>query len=406
MDVKRKTSVAVVSPFLDKSHGTERITIEWLSHLPIEFEIHVYSQRVEDFDPSQFTLHRIPKLPGPHLFNFLWWIAANHIWRHWDRRFRGLQHDLVFSAGANCFDADAICVHIVFAEYSRRVAPELKYVRNRIWDWPRLLHRKLYYRIAGYVERCAYLRRGTTLVVSSRKTAGELKQYFGRTAGIPVLYLGLDHSAFNPATRTALRERARRTLSLSQDQFTLILVGNDWRNKGVPVLLEALTRLRDLPVGLLIVSREDQSACSNFVREKGLEDRVRLLPPRRDIEFYYAVADAYVGPSLQDSYGIPPAEAMACGLPVIVSSAAGVSEIVTDGVDGLILHDPTDASALAALIRHLYEDQEFGNWLGTNATEMTRQYTWARNGGELAAIFDEILRCKARSAAQTLTQES
>ena len=65
--IKPKARLAVVSPFLDKRHGSERITIEWLSHLPDEFDIHVYSQRVEDFDQSKFTWHRIPKLPGPHL---------------------------------------------------------------------------------------------------------------------------------------------------------------------------------------------------------------------------------------------------------------------------------------------------------------------------------------------------
>ena len=52
---KPKPRLAVVSPFLDKRQGSERITIEWLSHLPDEFDIHVYSQRVEDFDESKFT---------------------------------------------------------------------------------------------------------------------------------------------------------------------------------------------------------------------------------------------------------------------------------------------------------------------------------------------------------------
>ena len=117
----------------------------------------------------------------------------------------------------------------------------------------------------------------------------------------------------------------------------MILVGNDWRNKGVLTLLEALERLRDLPIKLFIVSREDLSVCLRFVKEKKLESRVHFLAPRKDIEFYYAAADAYVGPSLQDSYAMPPAEAMACGLPVIVSASAGVSEIITDGIDGLIL---------------------------------------------------------------------
>ena len=403
--IKRKPRLAVVSPFLDKRHGSERITIEWLSHLPDEFDIHVYSQRVEDFDESKFTWHRIPKLPGPHLLNFLWWLAANRLWRYWDGRFRGLRHDLVFSAGANCLDADAICVHIVFAEYIRQVRGEMNFLRNPIWEWPRLVHRKLYYRVAVSLERRAYKNCETKLVVYSRKTVRELERFYGRADRIPVLHLGLDHSVFNTMVRAALRGRAREALKIPQDQFTLILVGNDWRNKGVPALLDAVSYLRDLPIGLLIVSREDQSSCRRLVTEKKLEDRVLFLPPRKDIEFYYAAADAYAGPSLQESYGIPPAEAMACGLPVIVSAAAGVSEIVTDGVDGMVLDDPTDAVKLGTMIRHLYEDKELCKRIGHKASETARRYTWESNGRELAKIFEEIFQRKSGLAARTLTQE-
>ena len=404
--IKRKPRLAVVSPFLDKRHGSERITIEWLSHLPDEFDPHVYSQRVEDFDESKFTWHRIPKLAGPHLLNFLWWLGANRLWRYWDGRFRSLRHDLVFSAGANCLDADAICVHIVFAEYTRQVRGGMSFLRNPLWEWPRLLHRRLYYGISVLMEGRAYKNCETKLIVYSRKTARELKQFYGRTDRIPVLHLGLDHSAFNTVVRAVLRGRAREELKLAENQFTLILVGNDWRNKGVPVLLDALAHLRDLPVVLLIVSREDQSSCQGLITEKKLDDRVFFLPPRKDIEFYYAAADAYAGPSLQESYGIPPAEAMACGLPVIVSSAAGVSEIVTDDVDAMVLDDPTDADKLATMIRRLYEDKELRNRLGNKACETARRYTWDRNGHDLAVILEEILQRKARPGIQTLTQES
>jgi len=396
----------VVSPFLDKKHGSERIIVEWLSHLSDEFEIHVYSQQVEDFDRTKFTWHRIPKLPGPHLLNFLWWVAANRLWRDWDQRFRRLRHNLVFSSGANCLDADVICVHIIFAKYVRQVRSEMNFARNLTWEWPRLLHRKLYYRISVFMEDRAYKNRATALVVNSRKTVGELKQFFGRADHIPVLHVGLDHDVFNTATRAKLREPARSALAIPQNQFVLILVGNDWRNKGVPVLLNALAGLRDRPIRLLIVTGEDLSACRRLVTKKALDDRVFFLPPRKDIEFYYAAADAYVGPSLQDSYGIPPAEAMACGLPVIVSSAAGVSEIVTNGVDGMILDDPKDATKLATMIQRLYEAQEFRDRLGVKAAETARQYTWERNGRDLSAIFEEIVRRKAQADMQTLTQES
>jgi len=100
--------VAVVSPFIDKRHGTERHLAEWLPRLANRYEIHLYSQRVEDMDLSNIVFHPIPRIPGPHLFNYLWLFAANHFCRWRDRRFRGLIYDLLFTPGINCLDADVI----------------------------------------------------------------------------------------------------------------------------------------------------------------------------------------------------------------------------------------------------------------------------------------------------------
>lgn len=399
--MKRKCRLAFVSPFLDKRHGTERRVVEWISYLADTYEIHIYSQRVEEVDLSKVAWHRIPKLPGPHLFDFIWWFAANHAWRWFDRQFRGLRYDLVFSPGANCLDADVVSVHILFSDYVREVRERLRLARNAPRAWPRVLHRRLYYSLAMYLERRVYRDPRKTLIVISRVAGASLEKLSGR-GGFLVLYAGIDHKTFNTERCVALRQIARQKLELSQNQFALLLVGNDWRNKGVPVLLEALDHLRDLPIHLFVVSREDSSACRDLVKEKRLEDRLHFLAPRDDIEFYYAAADAYTGPSLQDAYAMPPAEAMACGLPVIVSAAAGVSEIITDGVDGLILSDPKDATALAAMIRKLYEDEATRTRLGERAAVTTQKYTWQRNGQELAAILRDVLRRKAPPATETL----
>jgi UDP-glucose:(heptosyl)LPS alpha-1,3-glucosyltransferase len=184
------------------------------------------------------------------------------------------------------------------------------------------------------------------------------------------------------------------------------LIGNDWKNKGLPVLLDSLARLREFPIDILVVGREDPSPYRTIAHERGMTNRVHFFLPRSDVEFYYAAADAYAGPSLEDTFAQPPAEAMACGLPVIVSQTNGASEIITDGIDGFILKDPMDSNALAAMIRRLYEDRELRATIGEKAAEITRQYTWERNGRELAAIFEEILRRKSRPAEQTLVQES
>ena len=400
-----KCRIAIVSPFIDKRHGTERRVAEWTSRLGDDYEVHIYSQRVESLDLTRMRWHRIPRLPGPHLFNFLWWLAANHLWRWWDRRIRGLRHDLVFTPGTNCLDADVISIHIVFAEFCRQVRPELSLRRNPITFWPRLIHRKTYYALVKFLERRLYTDPRISLILIAQKTAEDLKRFYGREDALPVVYMGIDHKTFNPEARTQLRKEMRKHLGLPENLFTLLLIGNDWKKKGLAALVAALRMLKDLPVGLLVAGQDDPSPYRETIRESGLEDRVRFLPPRGDIIRYYAAADAYVGPSLEDTFAQPPAEAMACGLPVITSATNGTAEIITDGVNGLIVRNPADAGELAERIRLLVQDAELCRRLGEQAARSAREYTWERNGAQIRAIFEEALQRK-RLLAQPLSHSS
>ena len=405
-ETKRKPRLAVVSPFLDKGYGTERTVIEWLSNMPDVFEIHVYGQRVEELDPARFIWHRIPMISGPALISFLWWFAANHLYRWWDQRVRGLRYDVVYSPGINCFDADAVSVHIVFAEFLRQAQAELDFRRHPLSSWPRLLHRQLYYRLIIALENRIYRKRETMLVLYAKKTARDLKRFYDRSDSLPILYLGIDHGVFNPRRRASLRDAARRGLGLANDRFNLLLIGNDLRKKGITVLLEAMVRLHHLPIDLLIVGREDPEPFREMVSEKGLDGRVLFWAARKDVEFYYAAADAYVGPSLEDTFALPPAEAMACGMPVVVSAENGTSEIITHEFDGLVLNDSSDSGILSAMILRLFEDGEFRTKLGENASRSAQQFTWERNGHDFARILEEVLQRKSRSSGQELAQLS
>ncbi len=399
-----KPRLAVVSPFLDKSHGTERRVAEWVTQLANTFEIHVYSQQVKDIDLTRIVWHRIPRLPGPHFFNFIWWFLANSLWRFWDRHFRNLPPDLVFSPGVNCLDADAVSVHIVFAEYVAKNEKDISFARHSLTAWPRLLHRRMYYRLVAFLERSIYSRPNLTLILIAGRTSAALKEFYGRDDSCPIVYLGLDHTKFNAEMRLRKRDPARKEIGLADESFAVLLIGNDWRNKGGPVLLDALAAIPDSAIELLVVSRENPAPARAMALDRGLGSRMHFLPPREDVEFYYAAADAYVGPSLEDTFAQPPAEAMACGLPVIVSAANGAAEIITDGVDGLILQNPCDAPALATMIRALRENHAFRSQLAANASRTAQLYTWERNGRELTAIFEKILGRSVRPAAQTLAQ--
>jgi glycosyltransferase involved in cell wall biosynthesis len=107
---------------------------------------------------------------------------------------------------------------------------------------------------------------------------------------------------------------------------------------------------------------------------------------------FYAAADVYVGPSLHDSFALPPAEAMACGLPVITSAQNGGAGMITDGVDGFVLNDPRDTAALAQLLRLLWEQPELRRRMGEWAARTAQHYTWERNARETLAFLAETLR--------------
>lgn len=372
--------VAVVTPFLDKRHGSERCLAEQIGQLKHTFEIHLFTSRVDDIDLTGLHWHRVPWLPAPQLLAFLWWLGANTWVRHQQQRRLGVRFDLTYSAGLNCLDADVITVHIVFADLLAKGlgAP---WSGTPLMHWPRQLHRWLYYQLLRWLEHRAYRSRDTLLLPISHRTQQALRRHFGRQEPMPVLYHGVDRTQFHPDRRRTLRASARAALGLAEEEFTLLLIGNDARSKGFDLACRAIELIPAARLCLLICSGDPLFA------SEPLPPRARLLSPRPDIEFYYAAADALLAPSRQDAFNLPVLEAMACGLPVIVSHAAGVSELLTDGTDALILDPAEDTAQLAALIQRLYRDEALRRRLGCQAAETAQRFSWEANAAQLASYF-------------------
>jgi glycosyltransferase involved in cell wall biosynthesis len=397
--------IAIVSPFIDKRHGTERRVAELISCLADEYEFHIYSPRVEDVDLRRVVWHRIPALPGPHLLAYLWWLLANHVWR-WRDRHRGVVPDLVYSPGINCLDAHAVSVHIVFAGFRERLKDALRLSRNPILSWPRIIHRRLYYRLIAALEPYIYGRAEVCIAAVSKKLAADLKRFYSASSEISVIYNGLDLDCFSPQHRARLRPGSRQALSFRDDEFVLLLIGNDWRNKGLNCLLEAMAQVADPRLRALIVGSDNRRPFLPLISRLGMKERIQFCPLRADVEAYYAAADVYVGPSLDDAFAQPPAEAMACGLPVITSQTNGGSEIITHGCDGLVLEDPADSRGLADMIRNLVNDPGLCNRLGAAAAETASRYTWQQYAAQMRQLFERAARQSSRHNSQRSSQRS
>jgi glycosyltransferase involved in cell wall biosynthesis len=397
--------LAVVSPFLDRQHGTESCVIEQIERLSSEqgWEIHLYSQRVEDVRglgtvsdsheriPSSIIWHKVSGIPGPHLFQYLWWYLANQRTRRRDRHSGAVRADLTYSPGINCPDANVIVVHIVFHEFHARVKSELSLRNVSFPSWPLILHRRLYYRLIMGLEKKIYGNPDIRLIAVSELVAQQLQRYFHR-ADVTVIPNAVDTQKFSPDARNARRGESRAKSQFSESDFVILLIGNDWRKKGLDTLLRAMGELRDLPLQLLVVGKDDPALYRDLVQTPGLTARVRFVKPSPDVLQFYAAADLYAGPSLEDAFNLPILEAMACGLSVIASVNAGASEIIRDGETGLLLRDPHKHEDLAWLLRFACTDPLARERIGTAAAAYVREHcSWDRNADLTRRTLEEAL---------------
>jgi UDP-glucose:(heptosyl)LPS alpha-1,3-glucosyltransferase len=402
--------LAVVSPFLDRQHGTEMCVVEQIERLVQEngWNIDLYCQHVSDLHGVRLASgsaqsqcrsiqwHKVSDIPGPHLLKFIWWFSANH-WQRWrDRRSGRVRADLVYTPGTNCLDADVIMVHIVFHAFYELARGELVLRRVPLKTWPRLLHRKLYYQLIMFLERTIYRNPRVRLVAVSDLIARQLQTYLGRADAV-VIPNTVDIARFNRSTCQARRVGLRQTCHFEENDFVLLLIGNDWKKKGLDSLLRAAARLSDCPLRLMVVGKDDEGFYRSTIQKCGLQERISFKKPAYDVVQFYAMADLYVGPSLEDGFNLPILEAMACGLPVIASIQTGASENIKDGQTGLILSDPQNAELLAQMIRRLYEDDWLRQRIGEAAADFVRaNCSWDQNVERTRQLLEAVYLSRSK----------
>src|SRR5690606_11340944 len=135
----------------------------------------------------------------------------------------------------------------------------------------------------------------------------------------------------------------REELGYGADDWVCLLVARNPLRKGLPTVLKALARL-PASCKLLIVGAN--AATRDFIHKSPahmeLWDRIRLVEETADVSPFYLVADTYVHPTLNDSFGMAPLEAMSFGLPVVLSPGpwCGFAQYVRDGHDAMLLSHP------------------------------------------------------------------
>lgn len=370
----------LVSGDFVKTGGMDRANFALADYLARRgHEVHLVAHRVSEklMAARRVHLHRSPKLAGSY---FVSGPLLDRLGRRWARRI--LQGDgTVLVNGGNCQAEDANWVHYVHAAY----CPDPRRISVRA------AARQLRHRLYCSQERHA-LQRARIIIANSERTRRDLIERLDiPSARIRVVYYGTDPSLFRPAC-AGEREQLRKKLGWSGDRPVVVFVGAPGdRRKGFDVLLKAwqiLCSRSAWDVKLAIVGAGKGRLTSRHqVAPTNLAESLQFLGFRRDVPDILRAADALVAPSRYEAYGLAVQEAICCGLPAVVSAAAGLAERYPPALKGLLVSRPEDAEEVARRI-HSWREQAWAHKTAIDAFgEELRAWTW----DDMAARIQEAI---------------
>jgi len=235
-----------------------------------------------------------------------------------------------------------------------------------------------------------FVRRAAAVIAVSHHTRSDvIERYHIDPAKVHVVYEGID-STFRPAPEA--EQRRIRTL-YSPDAPYLLMVGTLEPRKNHAAAMHALATLRQsgFPHRLLIAGGDGWlfDPIRELPQEMGLADRVQFLGyvPQDDLPGLYSAADCFLLPSLYEGFGFPVLEAMACGAPVVCTSASSVPEVAGNAA---LIVPPHDIAGLANAIRIVLDQPQVAARMRELGLAQSRRFRWETCAAETAQIYRHV----------------
>jgi glycosyltransferase involved in cell wall biosynthesis len=346
--------LALVAHRVDAADGTGGYAFEILKRVSREHKVTLYAASVGPGLPPEVKVVRVPAVPRPAYAMILSFPLAFEAVRR--------RHDVVHAQGWVTSSADVVTAHIVLKAW--RAAARRAGVRA---PWGERL-------FGAFVERreAQLLRSGARqIIVPSARAATDLAHCYGRTRDVTVIPHGFDR-----VVPSASRAAARRRLGLPSNTFVALYVGDP--RKGLRVAIQALDLAER--VHLLVLSH---SAPGSYPRSS----RILWAPRDFTLSEAHAAADVLLHPSIYDTFGLVVAEAMAAGLPVIVSREAGVVELIEHSRSGWVL-ERNDPQAAGAALRVLSAEPALCKRLSEGGRATAARHSWDGAARETLAVYE------------------
>lgn len=352
-------NVGFVTHFYDRAEGTGGYAVELVSRLAREHDVTLYAAAVRTAPPPGVTVVTVPALTTRAYTTIL----------TFPRAFAGVRrrHDVVHAQGWVAGDADVVTSHIVLAAW--RAAARAHGVRPPLGE--RLL--------GGWVARreSALLARARLVIAPSRGAAEDIRVTAGRSTGVVVIPHGCDRAIEPPR-----RGEARRRCGVPVALFTAAYIGD--ARKGLDIAVAALREAAG--VHLLVLSGSDPAPYRRLAAELCVEERLHFAAPDATAADVFGAADVVVQPTIYDTFGMVVGEALALGIPVVVSDRAGAAELIQNDVSGLVV--PPTPYATAGALRALAADAALRERVAAAGRAVALRYTWDETARRTAQLYE------------------
>jgi UDP-glucose:(heptosyl)LPS alpha-1,3-glucosyltransferase len=366
----------VVIPKYGLIGGGERFASELTERLARKgkYEFHVFANRWNPGSPG-IVFHKVPLLRFPRFLrplSFAWFA---------DRMVANGKFDLVHSH-ERIFRADVFSVHSV---------PHSGWVRN-----VRRKRLSLFDRATIRVEK-TMMEGDRSLFLPVSTMAGEAfaREYAVDPARIRVVHPGVDVERFSAPDRGSCRREIRLRCGIGPSEIVVLFVGMNFEVKGLDAIMASVARAMEKHPGkrirLLVVGKGNLREYGGVARKLGIGGSVVFVGPQaKGVERYYLASDIFMMLSRFDTFGMAVLEAMAAGLPVIISACVGAKDLVENGRNGFIVEDAGAAGAAVERVGLLLEDGLRAR-MGEEAFRTAGRHTWDRMAAEVEGIYAELL---------------
>lgn len=230
------------------------------------------------------------------------------------------------------------------------------------------------------------LRKADLVHTVSNHIAGQAKKYGAKK--IKMVPNGVDTHIFQPMDKNKARQRS----GYKPGQRIVVSSSRLTPKNGLEYLIKAVANIPNLRL-LIIGDGEQRRFLEKLIMSLKLEDRVSLLGylEHQRLPEYLNIADVFCRPSINEGFGISFIEAMACRVPTIGTSVGGITDIIEDGKNGLLVL-PASSEGVSRALKKILNDKEFARKIAQQGyLTVQKKFTWQVVLDQMDKVYEALM---------------